>query len=161
MLKAFLAFALFAADMPASGAQAHHAHARAASANIVLANDAAPAKTLRDALTAPLMNKIHSMNDAGEGIFQEDVTSIVAPYFPPGQTFAETQKILKDQDLGSLRKFRGMQDHPGTTMYVARFNLMYGTFTQVYVVLNFDFAGGSEANMVLTKAGGFLRAGGM
>ncbi|WP_020174997.1 hypothetical protein [Methyloferula stellata] len=159
MLTAFLAFALFAADMPACGVQAHHAHA--ASADIVLANDAAPAKALRDALTAPLMNKIHSMNDAGEGIFQVDVTSIVAPYFPAGQTFAETQKVLKEQDLGSLRKFQGMQDHPGTTMYVARFNLMYGAFTQVYVVLNFDFAGGSENNMVLTKAGGLLRAGGM
>lgn len=139
MLTAFLAFAFFAADVLPCAAQAHRDHA--ASAHIVLANGAAPAKTLRDVLTAPLMDKLHSMNDVGQGIFQEDVTSIVVPYFPPGQAFAETQKVLTEQDLGSLRKFKGMQDHPGATMYVARFNLMYGAFTQVYVVLNFDFAG--------------------
>ncbi len=159
MLIAFLALALFAAGMPARATPIEHSYAGTGS--ITVADDAARAATLRDSLTAPLMDKFHAMNDAQQGIFQEDISLFIAPFFPPGQAFAETQKVLKEQDLGGLQKFKGMQDHPGATMYVARFNLMYGTFTQVYVVLNFDFAGNSEADMVLTKAGGFLRAGGM
>lgn len=159
MLAVFLAFALSSAATLPSVAQAAPSYENPA--HLVLADDTVPAKNLRDSLMAPLMDKFHAMNDAGQGIFQHDVTAMVAPYFPPGQPFAETQRILKEQDLGTLQKFKGMQDSPGATMYVAKFSLMNGTFSEVYVVLNFDFAGQSEADMVVKKAGGFLRAGAM
>ncbi len=159
MLAVFLAFALATAGSPQGIMQANPSHGDVAT--FVLAEDIAPRENLRTSLMAPLMDKFHAMNDAGQGIFQHDITSIVAPYFPPGQRFADTQRILKEQNLGTLQKFQGMQDSPGATMYVAKFSLMNGTFSEVYVVLNFDFAGKSEADMVVTKAGGFLRAGAM
>jgi hypothetical protein len=153
MLVAFLAFALFCAGGPAHASYPDHSA-------IVLTDDAAPKQKLRDSLMAPLMDRFHWMNDTKQGIFQDDVTSIVAPYFPPGQTFAETKKIIKEQDLGTLQKFKGL-DEPGGRMYVSKFSLMNGMFSQVYVVLDFDFVGQNETDMVVRKVGGFLRANAM
>ncbi len=126
----------------------------------ILAESAVHVQTLREKLVAPLMDKFHDMNAAKQGIFQEDISAIVGAYFPPGQSFVETQRIIREQNLGSLMLFKGMQDSPGT-MYVSRFDLMNGMFSEVYVVLNFDFAGKTETDMTVTKAGGYLRGGGM
>ena len=111
----------------------------------------------RDSLIGNLMSEFYSMNDTRRGVFQEDVTSILAPYFPPGQSFAETQKIIRDENLGSLQRFKGKQDADAGTMYVTRFSLMLGMFSEVYVVLHFDFEGSSEEDMVVKKIRAFLR----
>jgi len=136
---------------------------------VILADDTIPAKGLRatldenlhDVLVDNLMDKFHAMNAAGQGIFQHDVSPLIRAYFPPGQPFAETVRILREQDLGTLTKFKGMQDPAGGTMYVAKFNLMNGMFSEVYVVLNFDFEGETEAGMTLKKATAMLRGGNM
>ncbi len=126
---------------------------------LILANDATAAG-LRKNLMDRLMDKFHSMNDAGQGFFQDDISPIVASYFQPGQPFMETAKVIHDQNLGQLQKFKGMQD-PGTTDYVSKFNLMSGMFSEVYVVLNFEFEGQTEADMVLKKATAYIRGGNM
>ncbi len=115
----------------------------------------------RDSLMGKLMSEFYSMNDTRQGVFQEDVTSILAPYFPPGQPFAETEKILQDENLGTLQRFEGKQDADAGTMYVTKFTLMLGMYSEVYVVLHFDFAGSSESDMVVKKIRAFLRGGSM
>lgn len=115
----------------------------------------------RDSLMGKLMSEFYSMNDERRGVFQEDVTSILAPYFPPGQPFLETEKILRDEDLGTLQRFEGKQDADAGKMYVTKFTLMLGMYSEVYVVLHFDFAGSSESDMVVKKIRAFLRGGSM
>jgi hypothetical protein len=126
---------------------------------IVMADDAT-SEGLRKNLMDRLMDKFHAMNDAEQGFFQDDISPIVAPYFPPGQPFAETAKVIHEQNLGQLQKFKGMQD-PGTTAYVSRFSLMSGMFSEVYIVLNFEFEGSSEANMTVKKTTAYIRGGNM
>ncbi|WP_020173761.1 hypothetical protein [Methyloferula stellata] len=115
----------------------------------------------RNSLMGKLMSEFYSMNDTRQGVFQDDVTAILAPYFPPGQRFSETEKILHDEDLGTLQRFEGKQDADAGTMYVTRFTLMLGMYSEVYVVLHFDFAGSSESDMVVKKIRAFLRGGSM
>ncbi len=153
MLAALLALALLSATGPAPVMPADKAP-------VALVEEAIPTESLHDALIAPLMDRFHFMNDTKQGIFQDDVTSIIAPYFPPGQPFAETKKILEEEHLGPLQKFKGL-DEPGGKMFVSKFSLMYGMFSEVYVVLHFDFVGQSEEDMVVRKTDGFLRSGAM
>jgi len=152
LLAFLLAFALASPEHP-SPRQPGSAPA------LILADDATAA-SLRKNLMDRLMDKFHSMNDAGQGFFQDDISPIVAPYFPPGQPFAETAKVIHDQKLGRLQKFQGMQEQ-GTTDYVSKFSLMGGMFSEVYIVLNFEFEGQTEANMVVKKTTAYIRGGNM
>jgi hypothetical protein len=152
-LQAFLlAFALASLAQPAF---LQHKSAPA----LVLAEDAT-STGLRKSLMDRLMDKFHSMNAAGQGFFQDDISPIVAPYFPPGQPLAETAQVIHDQNLGELQKFKGMQE-PGTTAYVSKFSLMSGMFSEVYIVLNFEFEGQTEASMILKKTTAYIRGGNM
>ena len=109
---------------------------------------------LRDAL----MDKLKGMNAANTGVFHDDITPLVAPLFPPGQTFAETQAILRRQDLGQLKMFKGKQDMTDGKMYATMFMVVDGMASEVYVVIDFDFVGDNESTMVLKKTKAFLRA---
>ena len=112
---------------------------------------------LRDAL----MGKFHAMDAANRGIFQDDISPLVASYFPVGEPFGEVEKMIRDQGLGSLHLFKGKHDPAEGTMYVTQFSLMTGAFSTVYIVLDLDFAGRTEGDMVLKKAGGFIRGSNM
>lgn len=122
---------------------------------LVLADEVAPAGGLNDSL----MGKFHSMNDVGQGICQVDISPMIAAYFPVGQSFSETQKVIRKQHMGLLQKFKGMQDPAGGTKYVTRFSLLNGLFSEVYIVVDLNFEGRTEADMVLKKATAFLRGG--
>jgi hypothetical protein len=118
--------------------------------------DIAPIEGLHDRL----MEEFYGMNRDRRGVFQDDVTAMIAPYFPPGQSFAETEKLVREQQLGTLQKFKGMQD-PDGTMFVTKFSLMTGMFSEVYVVLHFDFHGTTDADMTLKRVAGYIRGGSM
>ena len=107
------------------------------------------------------MSTFHAMDAANRGIFQNDISTVVAPYFPPGQPFDKVKDTIESQKLGSLQPFKGKHDAIGGAMYVTRFSLMTGAFSEVYVVLNLDFTGKNEGDMVLQRAGGFIRGSNM
>ena len=111
-----------------------------------------------DSLRDVLMDKLNGMNAANTGVFHDDITPLVTPLFPPGQTFAETQAILRRQDLGQLKMFKGKQDMTDGKMYATMFMVVDGMASEVYVVIDFDFVGDSESTMVLKKTKAFLRA---
>lgn len=117
----------------------------------------APTRTLHDVL----MEKFHAMNAASKGIFHDDVTYVVAPIFPVGQRMSETKRIIAEQKLGALRIFKGEQDVTQGTMYVTKFYLMDAMFSHVEVVIDFDFEGTSETDMVLRKMNAFIDASNM
>ena len=104
-----------------------------------------------------LMDKIHSMNAAQQGIFSEDVTDIVAPYFPTGQPIRETEATLARQRLGRLRQFTGTSDPSKGSMYVASSSMMNGMGSTVYVVIDFDFDG-TPGTMMVRNVKAYLRA---
>ena len=108
-----------------------------------------------------LMSKFTTMNAAGTGIFHEDVSCAVAPMFPLGQTFDRTSEIARRQGLGNLRPFRGKQMPGPGRMFVARTSLMNKMFSDVYVVVDFDFDGPDEQHLVLKKVEAFLDASNM
>ncbi len=151
MFALLIAFALFSTAFPAQPTGPHFS----------LAEDIAPANGLRDDLHARLMGKVHAMNDAGQGIFQDDISVLLTPYFPAGQAFSETRQVIAKMNLGTLQKFKGKPDPAGGTMYVTKFSVMDGMFTDVYVVLNFTFEGQTEADMKVKKATAFIRGSNM
>jgi len=102
------------------------------------------------------MDSFEAMNAAGKGIFHDDVSGVVASYFPLGQPFAETQKVVAAQHIGPLKPFTGKQ--VSGTMYVTKLNLMAETFGDVDVVLDFEFSGRTESDMILTKVKAYVRA---
>ncbi|MDR3461943.1 MAG: hypothetical protein P4L76_06495 [Beijerinckiaceae bacterium] len=116
-----------------------------------------PKRTLHDVL----MEKFHTMNAASKGIFHDDITEAVSPIFPLGQRMSDTKRIIDEQKLGSLRLFKGEQDAAQGTMYVTKFYLMDAMFSHVEVVIDFDFEGPNEANMVLRKMNAFIDASSM
>jgi hypothetical protein len=148
-----LAFLLAFAVLSANG-EPHVEHVDGS--HLVLVEDVAPMEGLYDRL----MDEFHTMNRERRGVFQDDITPMIAPYFPPGQPFAETEKLVREQKLGTLQKFKGMQD-PDGTMYVTKFSLMTGMFSEVYVVLHFDFQGTTDADMTLKRVAGYIRGGSM
>ena len=107
-----------------------------------------------------LMGKFDAMNSRSDGIFHEDVTPMVAPYFPVGQPMAETRKIIATQKLGTLMPFKGTNDPGMGTMFVTKFDLTSHLFSHVYVVLDFDFDS-AEPDMRLKAMKAFLRASNM
>ena len=112
-------------------------------------------------LRASLMDTVHAMGTRGDMIAHDDVTSIVAPLFPVGQSFAETQRVLKHYELGPLKMFMGTQILPLGKMYAARFSLLSGMMSDVYVTISFDFVGTTEQNMVLLTTRAFLQSSSM
>ena len=107
-----------------------------------------------------LMQKFDAMNTMGQGIFHQDVTGIVAPYFPVGQTKSETEKIIVDQHLGTMKPFKGTNDPGMGSMFVMKFDLSSHMFSNVYVVLDFDYSGDAP-NMKLIAMKAYLRASNM
>ena len=105
-----------------------------------------------------IMNKINGMNAAKEGIFNEDVTDAVAPYFPPGQSLKDTESVIANEGLGTLRRFKGKQDPSKGTMYVTSFGMMTGMGSSVYVVINFEFGGTTHETMAIQAVKAFIRA---
>lgn len=105
-----------------------------------------------------LMDKLDSMNAENRGIFHDDVTGMVAPYFPMGQTMADTKRVLAEQHLGKLHRFMGQNDPGMGTMFVAKSALMSHAYPDVSVVVNFDYEGAREGDMRLTHMRAFLRA---
>ena len=70
--------------------------------------DAASAHAIPD-LHRMLMDKLDAMNAKDEGIFRDDITPSLAPYFPVGQPMAETKRIIAAQNrvmaaLGEKRR---------------------------------------------------------
>ena len=107
-----------------------------------------------------LMEKFDAMNRTDQGIFHEDITPSVSDYFPVGQPMSETKRIIAEQHLGALKPFKGTNDPGMGTMFVTRFDLMSHVFSNVYVVLDFDYDG-SGPDMKLTHMKAFLRAANM
>ena len=112
----------------------------------------------RSEIRDKLMAKMHGMNAAQQGIFSEDVTEVVAPYFPAGQPLKTTEAVLAREGLGSLRKFRGEQDPSQGSMYVSSFDLMNGMGSTVYVVIDFDLDGDTRSTMTVRTVRAFIRS---
>lgn len=108
-----------------------------------------------------LMRKFEAMNGANEGIFHDDITALLAPYFPVGQLQAETRKVVAEQKLGSLRPFMGTNDPDMGEMFVSQFDLVGRLSERVYVVVDFDFDKGSDGRSRLKQMKAYLRASGM
>lgn len=111
-------------------------------------------------LHSMLMKKFDAMNTMQAGIFHEDITPALAPFFPVGQPIEETRRIVADQRLGKLTPFKGTNDAGMGTMLVTKFDLTSHVFSHVYVVLDFDFEG-AEPDMKLQQMKAFLRASNM
>lgn len=111
-------------------------------------------------LHAMLMDKLDDMNARKEGIFHHDITPSLQSYFPVGQPMAETKKIIAMQKLGTLKPFKGTNDAGMGKMFVTKFDLTGHVFSNVYVVLDFDFDG-AEPQSKLTHMQAFLRASNM
>ena len=114
-----------------------------------------------DDIRTKLMETLHAMNATSTGIFHDDISAIVAPMFPPGQSFAETQRVLRQNNLGELTMFRGTQDMQNGKMYATRAGLMGGMVSDVDIIIDFDFVGTNEKNMVLQSTKAFLHGTGM
>ena len=114
--------------------------------------------SIAEALHARLMGTVRAMGVAGDAISHDDVTPFVAPLFPKGQTFAQTRQVLRDHNLGQLKMFKGTQMMSNGKTYVARFDLMKGMASEVFVVIDFDFTGTNEQDMVLSDTKAFLEA---
>ena len=115
-------------------------------------------ETPTEGLSHTLMKTFDAMKDSGKGLFLVDVSAVVAPYFPVGQPFAETEAVIRREHLGSLRAFKGAKDPGGGTMYVTKFSLMSELYSDVYVVVHFEFDGDTRADMVLKSTSAFIRA---
>ena len=118
------------------------------------AREATPASALRQ----KLMDTVHAMGTKGDMVAHDDVSSIIAPLFPAGQSFAATQQVVKQYRLGQLRMFKGTQMMPNGKMYATRFSLVSGMISDVYVIIDFDFVGTNEQDMVLQTTKAFLQS---
>jgi hypothetical protein len=123
--------------------------------------DIADSMTIRGDIADVMMKKFHTMAAADKGIFHDDVTAAVAPYFPVGQPIAETRRIAQEQKLGPLKPFKGSMNPGADMMFVTKLDLMSEMFSNVYVVFDFDFAGTNDADMVLKGMRAYLKAGNM
>ena len=123
-------------------------------------NDAVATASARD-VHQMLMRKFEAMNGAHDGIFHDDITSLLAPYFPVGQLQSDTRKVVAEQKLGSLRPFMGTNDPGMGQMFVSQFDLVGRLSEHVYVVVDFDFDNGSDGKSRLKQMKAYLRASGM
>lgn len=107
-------------------------------------------------LKGQLRRAFEDLNARKQGLFHEDVTATVAPFFPLGQPFDATQRTVREQGLGSLEKFKGVP-HDGTAMYLLRLRIASAADDNVYVVIDFDF----DHDMRLKQVKAFMRAANM
>lgn len=135
------------------GPQPHCAPSRAEPRALIHAADNDAHQSLK-ALCASLFEK---MNDKNEGIFHEDISAAVAPYFPAGQPIAETRKVIAEQKLGELRAFKGKMMASETAPFATSFRLMGAQYSQVEVVLHFDFKGDSDSNYTVKSVHAYFR----
>ncbi len=110
------------------------------------------------ALYDMLANDIRRMNAAGRGIFNEDVSAIVAPFFPPGTTFSDMSELVRRQALKPLTPFLGRKPSPADAMYVTTFDMTRTTFSSVYVAVYFTFERNGTGQQILKSTAAFLRA---
>lgn len=124
------------------------------------------ATTLPAAMTADdmatlhkrLMDRVDAMDRSRAGIFNDDVTAMVSPYFPAGQPIADTETTLREQKLGALMPFRGKVRPDDGTMFASRIELMSETFDNLFVVLHFAYRHGPEGSLVLDHMRAYLRS---
>lgn len=121
------------------------------------AGDAVPGTS---PLKTMLMDKVDAMNVRSAGIFREEVTPDVAPYFPLGQSMADTERVMAEQKLGKMKPFKGTNDLGMGTMFVAKSDLVSHVFAHVYVVFDFDYAG-TAPDMKLIAMKAYMRSGTM
>ena len=105
-----------------------------------------------------LMDKVEAMDRSSQGIFNDDVTPLVARYFPAGQSYADTAAILRDQELGELKPYVGKTGPGDGTMYVSRFDLMSHVFAHVFVVLHFAYRRAPDGSLGLDHMRAYLRS---
>ena len=115
------------------------------------------AEGLQADLKAKLMGKFDAMNAKREGIFHEDVTPTVAPYFPAGQPIADTRKIIAEQHLGEFVPFKGKMMADENAPFPTKFHLMGAQYSQVEVIFDFDFDGTNETNFKVKSVHAYLR----
>ncbi len=104
--------------------------------------------------------RFHAMDAAGHGIFNEEVTDVVAPFFPPGMTFEATAQVARSQGLSPLKLFRGKPDAAGEATYVTKVGLADGEFATVFVAVYLTFSAEDDAPR-LRHASAYLRASDM
>lgn len=108
-----------------------------------------------------LKRKFDEMNAHANGIFHEDVTSLVEPFFPLGESYADVEATIRTQHLGTMRPFMGTNDPGMGKMFVTKFSLMSEMFSDISVIIDFDFDGDSKGAMVLKKRTAFVQAANM
>ena len=112
----------------------------------------------RATLHKQLMGKVEAMDGSSQGIFNEEVTEMVAPFFPPGQSFKDAAATVRDQGLGELQPFKGKTGPGDGTMFVSSFSLMSHVFAHVFVVLHFGFRKVEGRTLVLDHMRAFMRS---
>ncbi len=112
----------------------------------------------RATLHKQLMRKVETMDSSGQGIFNEDVTAMIAPYFPAGQSFKDAAATVRDQGLGDLQPFKGKTGPGDGTMFVSSFSLMNQAFAHVFVVLHFGFRKVDDRALALDHVRAFMRS---
>ena len=110
------------------------------------------------ALRQKVIQRFQAVDAQHRGLFNEDITDLVAPFFPPGQSLDDSSRTVVEQNAGRLRRFRGIMEPGDGAMFVADFNLVTATFSHVYVVIDLSFIESSEGGMVLRKSRAFLRS---
>lgn len=112
-------------------------------------------------LDGKIMTHIHKMNADGHGIFNEDISAIVAPYFPIGISFAAAEDRARRENLRPLAPYRGHKG-PGTgAMYVTTFDMMKGMASSVFVAVYLTFEPDATGQQVLKATAAYLRASDM
>ena len=115
----------------------------------------------RSALNGNLSGYIDKMNASGHGIFNEDVSAIVAPYFPPGISVAAAEERARLQDLKPFKPYRGHKTSGSGTMYVTTFDMMKATVSSVFVAIYLTFESDTTGQPVLKSTAAYLRASDM
>ena len=124
----------------------------------VLLRPAAMSAADRVTLHKRLMDEVEAMDRSSKGIFNDDVTALVAPYFPAGQSMADTAAIVREQELGELKPYVGKTQPSDGTMFVSRFSLMSQVFAHVFVVLHFAYRRAPDGALALDHMRAYLRA---
>ena len=105
-----------------------------------------------------LMAKVDEMRRSGSGIFNEDVTAIVAPLFTSGESLKDVAEAVRANGLGELEAFKGKTASEDGTMFVSRGDLMEHALAQVFVVADFAFRKSADGTLVLDHVRAFLRS---
>ncbi len=114
-----------------------------------------------DTLKQKVIDRFREVEARQQGVFNEEITDLIAPLFPPGTTLDETTKTIEQEKIGKLHRFKGTMEPGDGAMFVTDFNLMIASFSHVYVVIDLSFVENSEGRMVVRKSKAFLRSDNM